>query len=53
MCSSDLIHMFGEILTMALADKLRENRFAQLRIANDQGRILYLSVPRSGTLPLL
>jgi len=47
------IHMFGEILTMALADKLRENRFAQLRIANDQGRILYLSVPRSGTLPLL
>ncbi|WP_426343963.1 type VI secretion system baseplate subunit TssF [Pseudoduganella sp. R-32] len=47
------IHVLGEILAAALADKLRENRFAQLRIANRQGRILYLSTPRAGTRQLV
>lgn len=47
------IHILGEILAIALADKLRENRFVRLRIANQQGRIIYLSTPRAGTRPLV
>jgi len=43
------IRMLGEILAATLADKLRENRFAQLRIASGKGQTLYLSVPCAGT----
>jgi len=47
------IHVLGEILAATLADTLRENRYAQLRIANGKGSILYLSAPRAGTHRLL
>ncbi|MTW13874.1 type VI secretion system baseplate subunit TssF [Pseudoduganella eburnea] len=47
------IYIFAEMLTVALADKLRENRFAQLRIANANGQVLHCAKPRVGTRPLL
>ncbi|SFF63970.1 type VI secretion system protein ImpG [Duganella sp. CF458] len=46
------IYMLGEVLAATLAGKLRVNRFARLRIANEQGRILYFSAPRAGSRPL-
>jgi type VI secretion system protein ImpG len=45
--------VFAEMLTVALADKLRENRFARLRIANTSGQVLHCAKPRVGTRPLL
>jgi len=47
------IYILAEILTTTLADKLRENRFAQLRIANENGQLLHCAKPRVGTRPLL
>jgi len=46
------IHMLAEILLAALADKLRENRFAHLRIASEIGQVLCEVGPRVGTRPL-
>ncbi len=47
------IYVFGEIMAATLADKLRENRFAQIRIANGIGQLLHCAKPRVGTRPLL
>lgn len=47
------IYVLAEILTVTLADKLRGNRFAQIRIANENGQLLYCTKPRVGTRPLL
>lgn len=47
------IYIFGEILAATLADKLRENRFAQIRIANGIGQLLHCAKPHIGTRPLL
>ncbi|HEY0587940.1 MAG TPA: type VI secretion system baseplate subunit TssF [Pseudoduganella sp.] len=46
------IHMLAEILLATLADKLRENRFAHLRIASEGGNVLCEAGPRAGTRPL-
>jgi type VI secretion system protein ImpG len=46
------IHVLAEILLATLADKLRENRFAQLRIASEMGHVLCEAGPRAGTRPL-
>lgn len=46
------IHVLAEISAICLADKLRENRFAQVRIANGDGRILLRAATRIGTRPL-
>jgi len=46
------IHMLAEILLATLADKLRENRFAHLRIASESGQVLCEAGPRAGTRPL-
>lgn len=43
------IYIFAALLARALADKLRENRFAQLRIANESGLILHCTDPQPGT----
>lgn len=43
------IHVFAEILACTLADKLRANRFAQLRLTNENGMLLYAAAPRVGT----
>lgn len=47
------IYILTEILAATLADKLRENRFAHLRIASENGRLLHCAKPRVGTRPLL
>jgi len=47
------IYVLAEVLAITLADKLRENRFAQLRIANEAGQLLHCAQPRIGTRPLL
>lgn len=47
------IHAFAELLACTLADKLHENRFVQLRIANESGRLLHVDKPRVGTRPLV
>lgn len=47
------IYVLAEILAVTLADKLRGNRFAQIRIANENGQLLYCAKPRVGTRPLL
>jgi type VI secretion system protein ImpG len=46
------IRVLAEILLATLADKLRENRFAQLRIASEMGHVLCVAGPRAGTRPL-
>lgn len=43
------IHTLSELLVRTLVDKLHENRFAQLRIANEEGQVLCLTSPRAGT----
>ncbi|WP_342119190.1 type VI secretion system baseplate subunit TssF [Pseudoduganella sp. OTU4001] len=43
------IHTLAELLARALADKLRENRFAQLRVANGDGQVLCQTSPRVGS----
>ncbi|XLZ69037.1 type VI secretion system baseplate subunit TssF [Massilia sp. SR12] len=43
------IYIFARLLVRTLADKLRENRFAQLRIANEAGSILHCTDPQPGT----
>lgn len=43
------IHTLAELLVRTLGDKLRENRFAQLRIANEDGKLLCQTSPRAGT----
>jgi len=47
------ICVFAEILTYALADKLRANRYAQVRIADGKGRVLHVTGPRIGTRALV
>lgn len=47
------IYVLAEILAATLADKLRENRFAQVRIANENGQLLFCTKPRVGTRQLL
>jgi type VI secretion system protein ImpG len=49
---SHSIHMLAEVLLVTLADKLRENRFAHLRIASEIGQVLCEAGPRAGTRPL-
>jgi len=46
------IHTLAEILLAALADKLRENRFAHLRIGSESGKVLCEAGPRAGTRAL-
>ncbi|WP_374581602.1 type VI secretion system baseplate subunit TssF [Pseudoduganella sp.] len=43
------IHTMAALLALTLADKLRENRFAQLRIANEDGLVLHCTEPQPGT----
>lgn len=43
------LHALAELLVCALIDRLRENRFAQLRMANEEGLILYQTLPKAGT----
>ncbi|KQV42895.1 MULTISPECIES: type VI secretion system baseplate subunit TssF [unclassified Duganella] len=50
--SGHSIRMFAEILLATLADKLRENRFAKLRIATETGHVLCQAGPQAGTRPL-
>lgn len=47
------IYIFAEILLATLADKLRENRFAQLLIVTENGHALCQAGPRVGTRPLI
>ncbi len=49
---SHSIHVLAEMLLTTLTDKLRANRFAQLRIADENGRVLCQAGPRAGTRPL-
>jgi type VI secretion system protein ImpG len=46
------IYVLAEILAHVLSDKLRENRFAQLRFVNDKGEPLCAMNPRVGTRPI-
>ena len=46
------IYVLAEILAGALADKFRENRFVQPRIATEDCQVLYTAAPRAGTRPL-
>jgi len=46
------IHALAEILLATLADKLRENRFAHLRIASESGKVLCEAGPLAGTRAL-
>lgn len=42
------IHVLAEVLSRTLADKTRQNRFAQLRIVNEEGQLLHVVPPRIG-----
>lgn len=43
------IHTLAEVMVRTLGDKLHENRFALLRIANEEGQVLCQTTPRAGT----